>query len=181
MHLPRPFFDRWYPRLVRFLHARTGDADQAEDLAQEVFLRLLKHRPRNPRAWLFRVAVNLLRDEARLARGRSRRLTLLEVERSEEVDLGPEAEVLRSEEVAHVRHALAELPSRDQELLLLHFAGFRYSEIADELNLARGSIGSLLTRAQRRFLKHYESRWLPAARQGESEPLSKRVGGGAFR
>ena len=151
----RTFFERWYPRLVRFLYARTGDADQAEDLAQEAFLRLLERRPRDPGAWLFTVAGNLLRDEVRLARGRARRLTLVRLERELDGDPGPEPELLRAEEAAGVRRALADLPERDRTRLLLHHEGFRYREIAQQLGLAPTSIGPLLTRAQRRFLESY--------------------------
>ncbi|HEV2131039.1 MAG TPA: sigma factor [Longimicrobiaceae bacterium] len=55
-----------YGELVRFLHRKVWDADRAQDLAQETFVRAMDHQPANPRAWLFRVAMNLARDEARL-------------------------------------------------------------------------------------------------------------------
>ena len=152
----RAFFERWYPRLVRFLYVRLGDADQAEDLAQETFLRLLQARPRNPRAWIFTVAANLARDEARLTRGRARLLKLVEAE-GDERRFAPDPEFMGSEELTRVRGALAALPERDRTLLLLRQEGFRYREIARQLGLAPGSIGSLLTRAERRFLKSYEA------------------------
>jgi RNA polymerase sigma-70 factor (ECF subfamily) len=151
----RAFFDLWYPRLVRYLCARVGDRDQAEDLAQEAFVRLVHHRPREPRSWLFTVAENLARDEARLARGRSRHLQVISAERREELDPGPEPELVAREDTERVRRALAGLPERDRSLLLLHHAGFRYGEIAREVGVAPGSVGSLLTRAQRRFLETY--------------------------
>jgi hypothetical protein len=66
-----------YPTVVRFLYRRVWDADRAQDLAQEVFMRLMAHRPEKPRAWLFAVAANLARDEARAAVRRKRHLTLL--------------------------------------------------------------------------------------------------------
>ncbi|MBI4513121.1 MAG: hypothetical protein HY702_03335 [Gemmatimonadetes bacterium] len=53
------------PPLVRFLYRRLGDRDQAEELAQEAFVRLIERRPRGPRAWLYAVAANLARDAAR--------------------------------------------------------------------------------------------------------------------
>src|SRR5258708_37744728 len=61
-----------YPALVRFLYRKVWDADRAEDLAQEAFARALAHRPDNPRGWLFVVAANMARDEARPA-ARARR------------------------------------------------------------------------------------------------------------
>jgi RNA polymerase sigma-70 factor (ECF subfamily) len=151
----RAFFDTWYPRLVRYLCARVGDVDQAEDLAQEAFVRMLQHRPKEPRAWLFAVAENLARDEARLARGRVRRLQLLQVERETEVDPVGEASSAERDDADGVRRALDLLPERDRRILLLHHAGFRYREISREVGVAVGSVGPLLTRAQRRFLSAY--------------------------
>ena len=52
-----------YATVVRFLYRRVWDADRAQDLAQEVFMRAMAHRPEKPRAWLFAVAANLARDE----------------------------------------------------------------------------------------------------------------------
>ena len=56
-----------YAAVVRFLYRKVWDADSAEDLAQEVFVRAMRHRPEKPRAWVFAVAANLARDEARSA------------------------------------------------------------------------------------------------------------------
>src|SRR3712207_7447153 len=55
---------RSYPSLYRYLHRLTGDADVAEDLAQESFVRLLGRRVSDDgvRVWLFTVATNLVRD-----------------------------------------------------------------------------------------------------------------------
>ena len=56
-----------YTSVVRFLYRRVWDLDRAQDLAQEVFVRAMAHRPEKPRAWVFAVAANLARDEARSA------------------------------------------------------------------------------------------------------------------
>ena len=45
-----------YTAVVRFLYRKVWDAERAEDLAQEVFVRALAHRPEKPRAWVFAVA-----------------------------------------------------------------------------------------------------------------------------
>ncbi len=157
MRTVRPFFNEWYPRLVRFLRARLGDADQAEDIAQEAFVRLLRCRPRNPKAWLFTVANNLASDQTRIAKGRARHLALVRAQMREREDQGPDQPLLRAEDVERVQRALRSLSDRDRALLLLHHEGFRYREIASQLGLAVGSIGSLLTRAQRRFARSYET------------------------
>jgi RNA polymerase sigma-70 factor (ECF subfamily) len=153
----RSVFETWYPRLVRRLALRLGDTDQAEDLAQEAFVRLLSAAPRDPVAWLFTVGANLAADHARVAQGRARHLALIggELRRGGEDD--PEAALLQAEAMARVRRALAGLPERDRTLLLLHHDGVRYRDIARHTGVAPSSVGSLLTRAQRRFVKCYES------------------------
>ena len=157
MRAVRPFFEEWYPRLVRFLRARLGDADEAEDIAQEAFVRLLRCQPEHPKAWLFAVANNLASDQARVTKGRARHLALLSADIREHQDPGPEQMLLQTDEVERVHRALASLTERDRTLLLLHHEGFRYRDIAYQLGLAAGSIGSLLTRAQRRFARSYET------------------------
>src|SRR3954464_8461793 len=71
--------------LVRYLTRRLGDRDWAEEVAQETFLRALRQPAlTNERAWLFAVATNLVRDEARKEARRRRHLTLLSAEQREE-------------------------------------------------------------------------------------------------
>ena len=66
---------------MRYLTRRLGDRDWAEEVAQETFVRALRQeRLVNERAWLFAVATNLVRDEARKDVRRRRRLTLLRAE-----------------------------------------------------------------------------------------------------
>src|SRR5213083_1006065 len=72
-----------YPALVRFLYRKVWDAERAEDLAQEAFARALVHRPENTRGWLFIVAANMARDDARRAAREKRHLTLLTAEPAE--------------------------------------------------------------------------------------------------
>src|SRR4030095_7267415 len=114
-----------YPTVVRFLYRRVWDADRAQDLAQEVFMRLMAHRPEKPRAWVFAVAANLARDEARAAVRRKKHLTLLT---NDPVPMStPEQavdETLEADErKAQVNQALAALSPRDREVLLLWDAG----------------------------------------------------------
>src|SRR2546423_235410 len=56
-----------YRALVRFLYRKVWDAERAEDLAQEAFARAVVHKPDNARGWLFIVAANMARDDARRA------------------------------------------------------------------------------------------------------------------
>ena len=144
-----------YRALVRFLYRKVWDADRAEDLAQEAFSRALEHRPENPRGWLFVVAANMARDEARRAVRERRHLTLLKHESP--ASAPPVDEALHAElEQARVRGALDELTPRDREVLLLWDSGLSYDEIAAHSGLARSAVGTTLARARRRLVEAYE-------------------------
>ncbi len=150
-------FRRLYPSLHRYLHRMTGDADLADDYAQEAFVRLLK-RPlpdEEARLWLFTVATNLFRDGARTGRRRERLLSVAPVPQAPAP--APDTQVERGESVARVRAALETLAARDRQMLLMREEGFRYDEIARAVDVAPGSVGTLLARALRRFAAAYDA------------------------
>ncbi|HUE96909.1 MAG TPA: RNA polymerase sigma factor, partial [Longimicrobiaceae bacterium] len=72
MDVEKLFADN-YEGLFRYLIRLTGDADLAADVAQETFVRLIEKKPDNTgiRAWLYRVATNLVRDHSRVRRRRT--------------------------------------------------------------------------------------------------------------
>lgn len=147
-------FVEYHASLVRMLYRRTGDRDRAEDIAQETFARAVVAPPRNPRPWLFAVALNLVREEGRTAVRQSRRLVLYKAEQP--ADTGSlDDELERSERIGQVRAALDDLSQRDREALLLKAEGFSYDEIATTLGLARGAVGTTLARARRRLMEAY--------------------------
>jgi RNA polymerase sigma-70 factor (ECF subfamily) len=149
-----------FPDLVRFLHRKVWDEERARDLAQEAFVRALRHEPKRPRAWLFQVAANLARDEARTVIRRKKHLVLLksEAESREESVTDPATELDERERWAGVREALDTLSEKDREALLLWDAGQSYTEIANQLGLAVGAVGTTLARARRRLAEAYEAR-----------------------
>jgi RNA polymerase sigma-70 factor (ECF subfamily) len=147
-------YHEYHEPLVRMLHRRTGDRDRAEELAQEVFARAVAAPPRNPRPWLFAVALNLVREEGRRSTRRGRRLELYRAEQPQSAPAADEA-LLRAERIARVRGALEQLTERDREALLLSAEGLSYDDIAATLGLARGSIGTTLARARRRLVEAY--------------------------
>lgn len=146
-------FEEYHEPLVRMLWRRTGDRDRAEDIAQETFARAVAAPPHNPRPWLFAVALNLVREDARKALRQGRRLQLLKNE-LEPTPL-PDEGLERGERIARVWAALEQLNERDREALLLKAEGFNYEEIAETLGLARGAIGTTLARARRRLVEAY--------------------------
>lgn len=146
-----------YQELVRYLHRRVWDVDRAQDLAQEAFVRAIDHQPDNPRAWLFRVATNLAKDESRTVLRRRRHLTLLKGE-AEAQEVAPVDEELEHRERSTlVRRALEALGDRDREVLQLWDAGLNYDEIAEQTGLSRGSIGTTLARARQRLAEAYHA------------------------
>src|SRR5687767_14349160 len=150
-------FRTYNATLVRYLMRRLGDRDWAEEVAQETFLRALRQEALvNERAWLFAVATNLVRDEARKQERRRRHLQLLAEQERDTV--APEPMSLeRAEEVALARRALDALGERDRLALLMREEGLDYNEIAEALELSPGSVGTTLSRARRRLVETYES------------------------
>src|SRR2546423_14757297 len=113
-------FRTYNAALVRYLTRRLGDRDWAEEVAQETFVRALRQTSiQNERAWLFAVATNLVRDEARKDVRRRKHLALLaEQERDEEV--GPEERTLkRAQEEARAPKAGDALAEGDGLQLLM--------------------------------------------------------------
>jgi len=159
-----------YTDLVRFLHRKVWDADQAQDLAQETFARALKHEPENPRAFVFTIAANLARDEARAAVRRKKHLTLMAGGVTGVAEEAGGAEGAEHRERADaVRRALDQLNERDREVLLLWDAGFDYAEIARQTGLKPGAIGTTLARARKRLVEAHDASQgarTPQTRQG---------------
>lgn len=163
-------FREYHQPLVRYLTRRLGDRDWAEEIAQETFLRALRQETIvSERAWLFAVATNLVRDDARKQARRRRRLELLQEQARAEEAVEPEPLTIeRVEEAAQARRALELLTERDREALLMREEGLDYTEIAAALELSHGSVGTTLARARRRLVEAYESLQEPAgvARKG---------------
>jgi RNA polymerase sigma-70 factor (ECF subfamily) len=151
-------FRTYNTALVRYLTRRLGDRDWAEEVAQETFLRALRQESlTNERAWLFAVATNLVRDETRKASRQRKHLALLAEEERESVVEPQETTLERAQEAALARKAIDALAERDRLALLMREEGLDYSEIAEALELAPGSVGTTLSRARRRLVESYET------------------------
>jgi RNA polymerase sigma-70 factor (ECF subfamily) len=153
-------FREYHQPLVRYLTRRLGDRDWAEEFAQETFLRAARQKHiDSPRSWLFAVATNLVRDEARKDAVRKRHLELLtrEARVAEESQASALTSMERAEEAATARRALEALSERDREALLMREEGLDYNEIAAALELSVASVGTTLARARRRLVEAYEA------------------------
>lgn len=159
-------FEEHYDELVRYLLRLTGDSDAAADAAQETFVRLVEHQPNGEqiRGWLYRVATNYVRDDARVSR---RRAELLR----EVPDRAPTPEALPSphrllesaEKKRLVRRALDGLSDKDQTVLMMREQGFSHHEIADAVGTTTKSVGSMIARALKKLSTEL-------ARHTENEP-----------
>lgn len=150
--------DRYASRLYGFFYRLLGNRDDAEDLMQEVFLRLVRmiaaYRDDGRfEPWLFRIAANLARDKIRSARRTPPRVSL-ETSEGEGIERdwdsnegGPDARMERAEDVDRLNAALARLPEWEREVILLrHFSQLSFKEIAD---LMGTPLGTALARAHR--------------------------------
>ena len=157
-------FYRHYDRVYGLLYRLVGNRAEAEDLAQEVFIKLYKHTSRrrlrwpdkqqNIGAWLYRVATNAGYDALKARKRRWQRDTLLVPD--PQGAPGAEQSVAGQEEQVLVRTALSRLPQRQAQLLLLRQMSFSYAECAAACDVAPGSVGTLLSRAAAAFRKEYE-------------------------
>jgi RNA polymerase sigma-70 factor, ECF subfamily len=167
------FFRTHYARVYGLLYRVTGHAEDADDLAQEVFLQLYRREPpiwQDPGAegWLWRAAshtaLNALRD-ARRRRQREERV--FQQERSlhlvAEHEEDPATSLERRAQQAAVREALRQLKPQEGQLLLLRHAGLSYAEVAQALDLNPASVGTLLRRAEARFKSKFPHQLYPDA------------------
>lgn len=151
-------FRLYHQPLVRYLTRRLGDRDWAEEIAQETFVRALRQESiTSERSWLFAVATNLVRDDARRSTRQRARLAQLAAEESERVVEQPVTSMERDEARALARTAIDALAERDRLALLMREEGLDYDEIASALDIARSSVGTTLSRARRRLVEHYEA------------------------
>ncbi len=152
-------FEAYHAPLVRFLTRRLGDRDAAEEIAQETFVRALRQETiTSERSWLFAVASNLLRDEARREARERKRHDLIRAREEAESSVDPEPTAMeREEDRAFARQALEMLGDRDRDALLMREEGLGYEEIAEALGLSLASVGTTLSRARRRLMEAYES------------------------
>ncbi|MCW5892744.1 MAG: sigma-70 family RNA polymerase sigma factor [bacterium] len=152
---PEALYRRHRPRVVRLCQLLLRDPAEAQDVAQEVFLRLLRaaEAGRTPAAWgawLSRVTVNACRDRRRGRWWRWWRDAGLEIDVASLAAPGgtPELTALRTELRGAVWTAFRRLPARQREVFVLrHVEGFTTQEVADALGLRTGSVKRHLFRA----------------------------------
>lgn len=185
--------ERHQARLVRLLAHLSGDPEIAEDLAQDVFLRVYRARGRyEPTArfttYLFRVATNVAlnskrtksrRKERVIAEGSRSSAAATPIQQAADKSTTMPARQADSKEVQDVvKEAVERLPERQRIALLLHkFEELSYADIATSMELTPSAVKSLLSRARQTLrgeLDHYmrETGASPASRATTQKPLA---------
>jgi RNA polymerase sigma-70 factor (ECF subfamily) len=188
-------------RIVNFVNRLIGDRDRAEDLAQEVFLRVYRHAgtyrvTARFTTWLYTIASNLGKNELR-NRARRRNVSVEDTPRElrqEDYHLGTREDFLSPERISElndrqrkVRYAIDTLPEHFRMMLVLRdLEGFSYEEIASMQDLPLGTVKSRINRARLEFKKRVEpllaasrrndpSIFWRSAREGEADDRPSRT------
>ena len=161
-------YRQYLPRILNYVRLRVDGEALAQDLTADVFERAVsrQHTLRRPEAfgaWLFRIARNTVAGHYR----RRQPTVLLELAHDLVAPNPPPPEiVMRREELALVRQALATLSEREQEIIRLRFAGgLGNQEISRVLRLRAGHVAVLLYRALRKLRAYLEQD--PFAAEGQ--------------
>ncbi len=145
---------RYGERLRRFLSKRLRNGADAPDLAQEIYLRLLRvahHETiRNPEAYLFTVASHILHQHQLHQSMTPETLGIgdlfCELELTSDDD--PAARVDVAQRIEHLEYSLRQLPPKISATLMLHrYAGFSIEEIGRQLGVSRPTAKKYLARA----------------------------------
>jgi RNA polymerase sigma-70 factor (ECF subfamily) len=163
---PRPFrtlVARYRDRVINTAYRFLGDPQDAEDVAQEVFLKVYRGLPdfkgeSSFSTWLYRIAVNTCKNELR---HRSRQLTLLEPDlESLGINLpavpSPEQAITASEQRDAMQETLNRLGETDREALILRdIQGLSYQEITETLGIGLSAAKMRVQRARLAFRELY--------------------------
>lgn len=146
----RALFEAHGPAIYRFAAVLLRHSQDAEDVVQETFLKLLRHleaggETANVRGWLFTVAANAARDRQRF------RVRWVPWAAAHEPSAAPPTLPDEDGRLRQARDSLRRLAPRDRLLLALRAQGLSYREIAAAAAIQPASVGKLLARAVDRW------------------------------
>jgi len=147
--------DRYQTRLLNFINRSIDDRDRAEDLVQEVFVRVFRHLHRFDRTkkfstWIYTIASNLVKNELR-SRGRDR-LVLRPMLEFEDASTRPDDLFRRSHLAENVAQCVSRLPEALRSVFVLReLEGKTYQDIAEITGCNLGTVKSRLSRARSCF------------------------------
>src|SRR5512140_1576279 len=163
--------DRYQTRLLNFIYRTVGDRERAEDLVQEVFVRVYRHLGRFDRSkkfstWIYTIASNLSKNELR-NRSRNPLVLFQTIKKNWQDDDRPlqfEDTTARPDDLFRRRHlrslveaSVARLPEHHRQVFILReLEGKSYEEIAEITNCNLGTVKSRLNRARNAFAQIIE-------------------------
>jgi len=163
-------FERYAPALLRFTDRMLSDRGAAEEVTQEVFVKVISRAHQydgraGVASWLFAIAANACRDRRR----RDRRAAIVPLEAVAEPRArgeGIEASMVSDQRRAAVRKALSQLSEEQREALVLaRYHGMPYAEIAQTLAISVGAVKTRIVRAVETLKAHFaegEHSWTAA-------------------
>jgi RNA polymerase sigma-70 factor (ECF subfamily) len=152
----RNLLEEYVPRIYRLALRLTHNAHTAEDLTQETMLRAWRRRgqlrdPQAARVWLFRITVNLWRDQLRRGQARVAQAGPLAVDHASRA-LTPDRQAAEQDDVRRALAALERLPERQREVLYLNACeGLSAGEIATVLGIHYDSVKASLCLARKKL------------------------------
>ena len=153
---------KFYPRVLNFIYRYTGNRHTAEELTQEVFLKVYNHcaqyRPESKfQTWVYTIAKNVSLNELR----RSKKTTIfldeplcseddtMQRQIADPQAVGADEELIGRETATMIKKAIDELPENQRMAVILRrYEDFSYEEIARTMDLSMEAVKSLLSRAK---------------------------------
>jgi RNA polymerase sigma-70 factor (ECF subfamily) len=162
----RPAFEalmhKYYPLVLNFIYRFLANIETAEDLTQEVFIRVYKsgshYKPKSKfRTWLYTIAKNISLNELR--KNKNFIISLdepvtfdsdgLKRQSADQNQSNPDKDMIRKEKATLIRQAINDLPDNQRMAVILgRFDDFSYAEIAATLGVSEKAVKSLLSRAK---------------------------------
>jgi RNA polymerase sigma-70 factor, ECF subfamily len=153
-------FKRFYGPILNFFRRGGFSSAEAEDLAQETFLRVYRglesYRSESSNTWIFRIARNTWANEIRRHHTQKRAGAMVSIDTPAALAVvdestGPEQGVLLGESLELVQKAVDELPPKMRQVINLSFSGHRIGEISSFLKITHNSVRSHLQVARSRL------------------------------
>jgi RNA polymerase sigma-70 factor (ECF subfamily) len=142
-------YDNHHQPIFRYVWSRVRDKQLAEDLTGEIFMRMVtnltSYQPAGVpfRAWLYRIARNMVVDHFRSENGRSP-IPLVQIEQLSDGKGRPATIVEKQLDLERIQTALVKLDPAQQEVIILRFiSGLPLSEVADSLDKSVAAVKSL--------------------------------------
>lgn len=144
-------YEKYATDVLRVSYFYLGDRQKAEDVCQDVFVRLITNAPvlqeGREKAWLLKVALNRCRD---LWRGAWVKRVILGSPAFELIPAPDEIDKLADQQ--EIMGAIHQLPASFREVILLHYyQGYGITEIAEMMDLPEGTISSRLSRGRKKL------------------------------